>query len=53
MSNSVVSSIITSAEQGAEHGTSGIEWVIGGGTLALLVFALLVLVWFAGGREHS
>ena len=53
MSNSVVSSIITSAEHGAEHGTSGIEWVIGGSALAILVFVLLVLVWFAGGREHS
>ena len=53
MANSVVSSIVTSAEHGAEHGTSGIEWVIGGAALAILVFALLVLVWFAGGREHS
>ncbi|MBC7277966.1 MULTISPECIES: hypothetical protein [unclassified Nocardioides] len=53
MSNSVLSSIITSAEHGAEHGTSGIEWVIGGVTLAILFFALMALVWFAGGREHS
>jgi hypothetical protein len=29
------------------------HWVVGAGTLALLVIALGILVAFGGGREHS
>ena len=29
------------------------HWVVGGGTLLILVIALGILVAFGGGREHS
>lgn len=37
----------------AEHGDPLIPYVIGGVTLAILLFMLLALVWFGAGREHS
>ena len=37
-----------------EHGEPAVNpWVVGGGTLALLLLMLLALVWFGGGRDHS
>lgn len=37
-----------------EHGEPAVNpWIIGGGALAILVLALLVVVWFGGGRDHS
>ncbi|MBO0842594.1 MAG: hypothetical protein J2O46_05365 [Nocardioides sp.] len=51
MANSVLHGVLTAAAE-SEH-TSGIQYVIGGGILLFLLFALCVLVWFSGGREHS
>jgi hypothetical protein len=37
-----------------EHGEPAVNpWIIGGGTLALLLLLLLGLVAFGGGRDHS
>lgn len=37
-----------------EHGEPAVNpWFIGGGVLAFLLFLLLGLVWFGGGRDHS
>ncbi|CAN5209415.1 MAG: hypothetical protein ACSLEW_12980 [Nocardioides sp.] len=36
-----------------EHGTSGIEWVIGAVTLGILLALVIGLVAFGGGRDHS
>ena len=37
-----------------EHGDPAVNpWFIGGGVLAFLLFLLLGLVWFGGGRDHS
>ena len=37
-----------------EHGEPAVNpWFIGGGALAILLFLLLGLVLFGGGRDHS
>ena len=37
-----------------EHGEPAVNpWLIGGGTLAILLILLVALVAFGGGREHS
>lgn len=45
--------MVLAAEATEEHGTSGIEWVVGGVTLAILLALLIGLVAFGGGRDHS
>lgn len=46
-----VLAVVSAAE---EHGEPAVNpWVIGGVVLAFLLFMLLALVWFGGGREHS
>ena len=46
-----VLAVIQAAE---EHGEPAVNpWLIGGGTLAILLILLVALVAFGGGREHS
>ena len=43
--------VVNAAE---EHGEAAVNpWFIGGAVLAFLLFLLLGLVWFGGGRDHS
>ncbi|WP_188113389.1 hypothetical protein [Nocardioides humilatus] len=45
---------LTLIQAAEEHGEPAVNpWFIGGGMLALLLFLLLALVWFGGGRDHS
>ncbi|WP_198020208.1 hypothetical protein [Nocardioides sp. J54] len=46
---------LTVASAAEEHGGEPAvnPWLVGGGVLAFLLFLLLGLVWFGGGREHS
>jgi hypothetical protein len=42
------------ARAAEEHGEPAVNpWFIGAGVLAFLLFLLLGLVWFGGGRDHS
>jgi len=41
------------AAEAAEHSEKVNHWIVGAVALAILVFALLAMIWFAGGREHS
>jgi hypothetical protein len=42
------------ARAAEEHGEPAVNpWFIGGGVLAFLLFLVLGLVWFGGGRDHS
>ena len=41
------------AAEAAEHSEKVNHWIIGVVTIAILVGALLGMIWFAGGREHS
>ncbi|WP_370290130.1 hypothetical protein [Nocardioides sp.] len=43
--------VVRAAEEGGEGGVN--PWLVGAGTLAFLLFLLIALVWFGGGREHS
>ena len=37
-----------------EHGEPAVNpWIIGGGALGILLLALMALVFFGGGRDHS
>ncbi|WP_165821092.1 hypothetical protein [Nocardioides gansuensis] len=50
----MLSTVITLATETAEHGEPALHpYVIGGGTLALLLALLVALIAFGGGREHS
>lgn len=45
---------LTVASAAEEHGEPAVSpWLIGGGTLALLLLLLIGLIAFGGGREHS
>jgi hypothetical protein len=49
---SQVSALLVRAAEA--HGEPAVNpWFIGGGVLAFLLFLLLGLVWFGGGRDHS
>ncbi|GAA3537056.1 hypothetical protein [Nocardioides daeguensis] len=42
------------ARAAEEHGEPAVNpWFIGGGVLTFLLFLLVGLVWFGGGRDHS
>ncbi|GAA4802224.1 hypothetical protein ACFQ0K_13010 [Nocardioides caeni] len=43
--------VVSAAEESGEAAVN--PWVIGGVALGFLLFLLLALVWFGGGREHS
>jgi hypothetical protein len=43
--------VVRAAEEQGEPAVN--PWLIGGGTLAILLLLLLGLIWFGGGREHS
>ena len=46
------SSLISLSE--AAHGAEGVNpWVVGGVTLGLLLFLLLVVIAIGGGRDHT
>ena len=49
----MVSTAVRLTEVAAEHSESVNHWVIGAVTLVILMGALLGLVWFGAGREHS
>lgn len=44
---------VAAAEEAGEHGESLNHWIVGGIAIAILLSLLLVLLAFAGGREHS
>ena len=47
----IVLAVVRAAE---EHGEPAVNpWLIGGGTLALLLLLLVGVVAFGGGRDHS
>ena len=50
MSTPLVTRVVAEA---AEHTEKVNHWVVGIVTLAILLGAMLALLWFAGGREHS
>jgi hypothetical protein len=41
------------ASEAHEEVNAALNWAVGGGTLAILLLALLALIVFGGGREHS
>ncbi|MEX0428783.1 hypothetical protein AB3X52_14235 [Nocardioides sp. DS6] len=41
------------AAEAAEHSEKVNHWIIGAVAIVILLGALLGLIWFAGGREHS
>jgi hypothetical protein len=41
------------AAEAAEHSEKVNHWIVGIVALAILLGAMLALLWFAGGREHS
>ncbi|MEP9385226.1 hypothetical protein [Nocardioides sp. KR10-350] len=41
------------AAEAAEHSEKVNHWIIGVAALVILLGALLALLFFAGGREHS
>lgn len=43
--------VVRAAEEGGEGGVN--PWFVGGGVFAFLLFLVIALVWFGGGREHS
>ena len=45
--------VVLAAESGAHEESEVSPWLIGGVILAVLVLLLIILVAFAGGREHS
>ncbi|HEY0888426.1 MAG TPA: hypothetical protein VGE38_02300 [Nocardioides sp.] len=49
----MVSTAVRLHEATAEHTESINHWVVGGISLVLLMAALLGLIWFGAGREHS
>jgi hypothetical protein len=47
-------SALTQAAETAEHGGSSMSpYLVGAIALGILLFLLLVLITFGGGREHS
>ncbi len=48
----VLSSVVMAAESHEEVNET-LNWVVGGGTLLILMALLGALVAFGGGREHS
>ncbi|QYJ04624.1 hypothetical protein KUV85_02790 [Nocardioides panacisoli] len=46
-----MTALVRAAEEGGEHALN--PWLVGGGTLALLLLLLVGLVAFGGGRDHS
>jgi hypothetical protein len=47
-----LSSVVMAAESHEEVNAT-LNWVVGGGTLVILMALVGVLVAFGGGREHS
>lgn len=45
--------ITLASEAGQESGSPWIPYLIGGGTLFILLLALFALMAFGAGREHS
>jgi len=50
MSTPLLTRVVAEA---AEHSEKVNHWIVGAVALAILVGALLAMIWFAGGREHS
>ena len=44
--------VVVAAENGETWGGVN-HWVVGGGTLLILLIAIGILIAFGGGREHS
>ncbi|MCR1782386.1 hypothetical protein KVF89_07570 [Nocardioides carbamazepini] len=55
MLSQISQTALAAARAAEEHGESAAvnPWLIGAGVLAFLLFLLLGLVWFGGGRDHS
>jgi len=51
ISHTALAVVSAAAESAGEPAVN--PWLIGGGTLAILLLLLLGLIWFGGGREHS
>ena len=49
--NQTALALISAAGGESEGGIN--PWVVGGGTLAILLLLLIGLIAFGGGREHS
>ncbi len=53
MSLSQIAVLLTRAAE-ESHGDPAVSpWFVGGGALAILLFLLVALIAFGGGREHS
>jgi hypothetical protein len=46
-------SMIVVASESHEEVNQALNWVVGGTALGILLLALLALIVFGGGREHS
>lgn len=49
--STLVLAVVQASEEGGDKPIY--PWFIGGGVLAFLLFLVIALVWFGGGRDHS
>ncbi len=50
---SIPAVVLLAAEEGEHEVNQAISWGIGGLALGILLFLMIALVAFGGGREHS
>ncbi|UDY24767.1 hypothetical protein [Nocardioides sp. Kera G14] len=49
----MLNAVVLHAAEAAEHSEKVNHWIVGGVAIVILLSLMLILLAFAGGREHS